>query len=194
MTLRRPRSKKKAVGGCLTLVAVVAAIALVGPFVRDFVDAPFNPWAHSWRGGPTLTGTWFGTVASPAGRRMGLYLDLRRARNSRGRYSTCRHCPRIEGGAWLCGGGAQSYEVRGRPDTWGGERFHLRVSPNSLERPGPRLGYVSGEWAGDALNVTTTLEQGGAVAGQDAGGQVRFEMRRGGEVDFLEACRKLGVN
>lgn len=194
MTLRRPRSKRRAAGGCLTLVLVVAAILLFGPFVRDSIDSVFNPWAHSWRGGPTLTGTWFGAAASPAGRRVGLYLDLRRARNDRGRYSTCRHCPRIEGGAWLCGGGAQAYEVWGGPETWGGERFHLKATPNGPERPGPRLGYASGEWAGDALSLTTTLEDGGAGGAGDEGGQVRFEMRRGGEVEFLEVCRKLGVN
>ena len=178
-------------GGCLTLLVVIIAIALLGPMIRDFVDAPFNPWAHSWRGGPTLTGTWFGTLTSPAGRRMGLYFDLRRSRNDRGRYSTCRHCPRIEGGAWLCGGGVQSYEIWGSPDTWGGERFHLKASPNGPERAGPRLGYATGEWTGDALNITTTLEHGGAG---DADEQVRFEMRRGGEIDFLAVCQKLGVN
>lgn len=198
MALRRPRSKRKAVAGCLTLAAVVAAVLLLGPIVRDIVDAPFNPWAHSWRGGPTLTGTWVGAVASPAGRNVGLYLDLRRAEKG-GRsfgYSTCRTCPRIKGEARVCGGSgvAQAYEVWGSPDTWGGERFHLKLGHDGPEHNGPRLGHVTGEWRGDALNLATTLEHDGEGGAPGAGGQVRFEMRRGGEGDFSAACPKLSAD
>lgn len=190
MALRRPRSKRKASAGCLTLAAVVAAILLLGPIVRDLVDAPFNPWAHSWRGGPTLTGTWVGAVASPAGRNVGLYLNLRRAeKGRRGGYSTCRTCPRIKGEARVCGSGvAQAYEVWGSPDTWGGERFHLKLGHDGPEHNGPRLSYATGEWSGDALNLATTLEHEGA------GEEVRFEMRRGREGDFSAACQKLGAD
>ena len=187
MTLRRPRSKRKAAGGCLTLVLVIVAILLFGPFVRDSVDSVFNPWAHSWRGGPTLTGTWVGSVSPPSGRQSALFLDLRRAeKGGRGfGYSTCRTCPRIKGGALVCDGeSAQAYEVWGGPDTWGGERFHLKAStPGRGEPAWPRLGYMTGEWAGDALSVTTTLEHGDSA-------QVRFEMRRGSEADFMAVCRK----
>ena len=186
MALRRPRSKKFK-GGCLTLVVVVVGIALLVPFVRDFVDAPFNPWAHSWRGGPTLTGTWVGTAPLSSGRKLVLFLDLRRAEKG-GRssgYSTCRTCPRIKGAARTCGS-AQSHEVWGSPDTWGGEQLHLKLSPPRVEESGPWLGYLNGEWAGDSLRLATTPEQDGA--------QVRFEMRRGAEADFTSLCEGRGAN
>jgi hypothetical protein len=190
MALRGPRSKKKVAGGCLTLVAVIVALLLAG----ELVDAVFNPWAHSWRGRPTLTGTWTGTITTPAGQRRGLFLDLRRSRKRRGGYSTCRHCPRIEGAARTCaGGGEQSYEVWGGPDTWGGERFHLKTAPPANEHDAPRLGYLSGEWAGDLLRLASAYEEGGAGGGLDAGGETRIEMRRGGEADFAALCRKLGA-
>lgn len=195
MAIRRPRSKKKTLGGCLTLVAVIAAIAVVGPVVRDFIDAPFNPWAHSWRGRPTLTGAWVGSADSPAGHSVVLFLDLHRARTGRGnrRYSMCRTCPRIEGAARACSGDAvQGYEVWGGPDTWGGEQFHLSASPDGAQPSEPRLRFLRGEWGGDALKITTKLEDGGG-GGLDAGAEVRFEMRRGGEADFQAACRKLGA-
>jgi hypothetical protein len=170
----------------LTLAAVIVAVLLFGPFVRDSVDTAFNPWAHSWRGGPTLTGTWVGAAASPPGRKTVLFLDLRRAEKG-GRsfgYSTCRTCPRIKGAARVCGS-ARSYEVWGSPDTWGGGRFHLKLSPPGTEQDGPWLGYLTGEWAGDLLSLTTPPEQGGAP--------VRFEMRRGAEADFAALCGKSGA-
>lgn len=184
MALRRPSKKKTA--GCLTLVLVVAGILIFGPVVRDLVDTPLNPWAHSWRGGPTLTGTWVGDAALPSGRKLALFLDLRRAEKG-GRsmgYSTCRTCPRIKGSARACGS-AQPHEVWGGPDTWGGERFHIKLSPPRTEQSGPWLGYLAGEWAGDSLSLATTEEQDG--------GRVRFEMKRGGEADFQDVCRKLGA-
>lgn len=193
MALRRPRSKRKTAGGCLALVLVIAGILIFGPVVRDFVDAPFNPWAHSWRGSPTLTGTWVGVLTSPAGRGAGVFLDLHRARTGRGnsRYSTCRTCPRIKGAARVCGGGAvQSYEVWGGPDTWGGEQFHLSAGLEGPETAAPRLHFLRGEWEGDVLKITTKLGQDGG--GQDADAEVRFGMRRGGEGDFQALCRKLG--
>lgn len=185
MALRRPRSKSK-VAGCLTLVVVIAAILIFGPFVRDLVDTALNPWAHSWRGGPTLTDTWVGVAAPAAGRKIVLFLDLRRAEKG-GRsfgYSTCRTCPRIKGAARVCGS-AQSYEVWGSPDAWGGEQFHLKLSPPRAEQSGPWLGYLTGEWAGDSLSLATTPEQGDAP--------VRFEMRRGGEADYISLCERQGA-
>jgi hypothetical protein len=201
MAFRKPRSKKSA-GGCLVLLAAIAAIAVFGPVVRDSVDSLFNPWAHSWRGGPTLTGTWVGAAATPTGQRVGLFLDLRRARTGRGnrRYSMCRTCPKIEGAARVCGASAvQAYEVWGGPDTWGGEQFHLRAGPEGVGQAAlPRLGFARGEWAGDALQITTTLEPRGErtiPAGEDAGAQeVRVEMRRGGEESFSSLCRGSGVD
>jgi hypothetical protein len=170
----------------LTLAAVVVVLAFFVPFVRDSVDTAFNPWAHSWRGRPTLTGTWVGTIATPAGRGVVLFLDLRRARTGRGnnRYSTCRTCPRIKGAARVCGSD-KSYEVWGGPDTWGGERFHLNMSPPDRGQFGAWLGYLSGEWAGDSLSLATKPEQDG--------GHVRFEMRRGAESDFATLCRESGA-
>lgn len=195
MALRRPRSKGKTAGGCLTLVAALVVVGLVSTVGRDFVDGLFNPWAHSWRGDPTLTGTWVGAVTSPAGQKVGLFLELHRAQSSRGRYSTCRHCPRIKGAARTCGGGgAQAYEVWGGPDTWGGEQFHLKAGSDAPEQAGPRLHFLRGEWSGDVLKVTTALEHGGEGGGEFAGREVRFEMRRGGEGDFMAACQKLGAN
>jgi len=90
--------------------------------IDGVLDSPFNPWAHSWRGEPTLVGTWVGMITSPSGQRMALFLDLHRSRDSRGHFSSCAQCPRIEGIARLCGSrGGQRYEV------WGSLRVGRRV-------------------------------------------------------------------
>ena len=170
----------------------------LGPPLGDLIDAPFNPWAHSLRGGPTLVGTWVGTLTAPGARRAALFLELRRSRNSRGRYSTCRHCPRIEGAARLCDGGdPKIYEVWGGPDNWSGARFHLKKRAAGPARPGLQLGYMRGEWGGDVLNLSTQFESGGDEPEARAGGgrgtdvAVRFALKRGGEREFLAACREL---
>lgn len=197
------RPLRRSVTGCLGLLVLGVALLFVGGGLQYGVDSVFNPWAHSLTGKPVLPGTWVGRVTSPGGQVLELYLDLRRSTNGRGRYSTCRTCPRIEGSAKMCGAGAGvgEYEVWGGPDSWDGSQFHLKSAPAKGGPPpvGLRLGAMSGEWSGDAMNLSMQFGYSGGRADVDEGGNPdvnvasQFKMARGSESDFLAACERLGA-
>jgi hypothetical protein len=195
--VNRPRATRRTSAGCLTLLLIIAVMLLLDRPVDTVLDTPFNPWAHSWRGEPTLVGTWVGMFSSPSGQPMALLLDLRRSRDSRGHFSSCVSCPRIEGAARLCASSAeQRYDVWGSPETWSGSTFHLRKLALTPQIAMLQLGYMRGTWTGEMLRLSMTLESGATEqAGdeRDVSVPVEFTMERGDENDFLVNCRKLSA-
>jgi hypothetical protein len=128
---------------------------------------------------------------------MALLLDLHRSRDSRGHFSSCTQCPRIEGTARLCGSrGEQPYELWGSPDTWSGSQFHLKNLAIEPQIAMLHLGYMRGAWTSEMLRLSMTFESGAtAQAGdeRDVSVPVGFTMRSGDEKDFLASCRKLSA-
>lgn len=192
----------KRLGGCLgALVFLVVGLFVAGT-ASYLIDSFFNPWAHSLTGKPTLVGAWFGRVTSPSGQARVLFLEMHRSTTSRGGYSTCHTCPRIEGTVEMCGGGADvnAYDVWGGPDTWDGSRFHLNQPRiKGQPRPGLQVGSISGAWSGNELNLSMKFgfrnERAAVYASDnpDVNIAAEFTMRRGGEADFLAECRRLGA-
>jgi hypothetical protein len=202
MNAGRPFSKRAV--GCLgALVFLVVGMFFVGG-ASYLIDCAFNPWAHSPTGRPTLVGSWVGRVTSPSGQARALFLEMHRSTTSRGGYSTCHTCPRIEGTAKLCGSEAdvRPHDVWGGPDSWDGSRFHLQVATakGQQPRPGLQAGSMRGAWSGDALDMSMLFrfynERGAGVYASDnpdVNVPAKFAMARGGETDFLAECRKLGA-
>jgi len=90
--------------------------------------------------------------------------------------------------------------VWGSPNTWSGSQFHLSKRAVGPKTSGLQLSYMRGQWTGDVLRLSMTLEsqadEANTHAGDDRGVSVpaQFAMEKGGEEKFLAACRKLSAS
>lgn len=158
MTLRL--SKPVLIGGFV----VLAAIGIYLPIAFDFVvDNIRSPWAHSYRGEPTLTGRWQGDLLyAGAGKRvitLELSHELKGSQHKRVYYQR-------RGGF---DGTAEIIEKDGyhsRYKLWGksnrdGSIVHINLehlNRRASTTPQPVLNSVDGVWHGKTLVLTGTYE------------------------------------
>jgi hypothetical protein len=139
------------------LLLAGAGFALIAALL--LTDAAAYPWAHSFTGGPTLTGDWKGQLTTANGTRFDVSLRLAHRRSG----SKCSQCPTIEGAMRICetGGAPRSIDVWGRTEDWRGTRLYLKVrddgAPDKLT-----VGEMSGAWAGETITMTAQLRVPGA--------------------------------
>jgi hypothetical protein len=116
----------------------------------------FASWSIGFGGRATLTGPWAGSLRTPHGAELGLYLDLEYRERSGPSYRTGAATPsnNLKGHATLCTPKAEryEYEIDGKADPFGG------IDGLWLEYGDPGLsGFdmkLTGAWRGDALDLT----------------------------------------
>jgi len=158
MTLRL--SKPVLIGGFV----VLAAIGIYLPIAFDYVfDTIRSPWAHSFRGEPTLTGRWQGDlVFSGAGKRaitLELSHELKGSQHRRVYYQSRGG---LDGTAEITekDGYKSRYKLWGKANRDGStvninlENLNRRVSAT----PEPVLNSIDGVWHGKTLVLTGTYE------------------------------------
>ena len=158
MTLRL--SKPVLIGGFI----VVAVCGTYLPLALDFlVDSVRSPWAHSFRGEPTLTGRWQGDlVLSGAGKRaitLELSHELKGSQHKRVYYQSRGG---LDGTAEIIekDGYKSRYKLWGKANRDGSI---LNINLEHLNRrastiPQPVLNSVDGVWHGNTLVLTGTYE------------------------------------
>jgi hypothetical protein len=153
--------------GCLPTGLFIVVVLALMPLLSDGFNLLsfflYAPWSRG--DGPTLTGTWTGTVtARPAGtRRLILLLDLEYSDNARNvGYFTRRMWTgrqgraRLAGAAWLCPGKpgdlADHYRVSGSANRSGSEvelYFSPQANPHDLS-----LDQAKASWNGREMPFT----------------------------------------
>lgn len=153
-------SKPVLIGGFI----VLAAIGIYLPIAFDFVvDNIRSPWAHSYRGEPTLTGRWQGDlVFSGAGKRaisLELSHELKGSQHKRVYYQSRGG---LDGTAEIIekDGYKSHYKLWGKSNRDGSivninlEHLNRRASPT----PHPVLNGFEGVWHGNTLLLTGAYE------------------------------------
>ncbi len=184
------RFRRRVVRGALTLVA----IGVLGVVVGMAIEIPFAPWIRSFGLWSTLTGTWQGRLKTVDGRTTFAYFDIAggRGRHGTSLYGTARWCD--------VGAAIRDYRISGDSDNWRGTRFHLSTSEVVTRPDGVGMGDLQGERRGDDIRATGLLASYAPTASAEVSRgatpegphriAVRYELRRGGEGEFLAACNR----
>jgi hypothetical protein len=142
--------------GCLPALLVLVVVCAAALLVDYGGDALlFAPWAYGLFG-PTLTGTWAGTVQAASGTEYAIYLTINRSRTSYGMFENSR----LSGNAFI--DGRVSWCARGMPSTtatYSGTanrsasdvRFDVGLNPQPTPRPGFQPYEFRGTFHGSTL-------------------------------------------
>ena len=203
---RRRRSLLRTVAGAALLVVALAVLSTGLQGIGRRIDLWRAPWADAGRG-PTLTGTWVGSLTTGRGARRAVLLDLRAKlpsdRPPRGGRRRARRgsSPSLTGNAVMCGGpaGEQRFTVHGRPRDREGSQLYLGVgTADSVPRDGLAPSNMRGRWNGGdslALEVDLYLRKGvsaiTATDDPDTGAPTPLRMARGTESQFHALCRRI---
>jgi hypothetical protein len=149
------------VGRKLGIGLTIAAVLLFGAVVslsRDFFDKLlYAPWALDLDGGPTLEGSWEGTLRARLGAEYRLSLTMQH-RDRDGRRRRTRQVTTIEGSARLCAptGRLYEYTLLGGADDAGEQlRLTLTYPDPSQSALGLRLEARWSEGAPDVLRIVS---------------------------------------
>ena len=152
-------SKPVIIGGLILLIP----LAMYLPKALDFVfDSFLSPWAHSFRGEPTLTGRWQGDlVYSGAGKRA-ITLELSHEVQGSHRTKIYQRRGGFDGTAEIIekDGYKSHYKLWGKSNRDGSivninlEHLNRRASPT----PHPVLNGFEGVWHGNTLLLTGAYE------------------------------------
>jgi hypothetical protein len=172
-------------------VALVMAGAVV---VITIGFALVFPWDYGLGLWSTLTGRWVGQVTMPDGQVSPVYLDLQRNIGD-------MSWENLEGKLRWCDDTSASiveYGIHGDTENWLGTSFHFSTEDGWNGRARMRLHRVQGKRSGGVMKATGTLvaaynDDGTENSHPSSHGtprQVQYELRRGRERDFIDACKR----
>jgi hypothetical protein len=178
----------------LRVVLLLVALGVAYVVAVTLLEIPFAPWARSFGLWPTLTGDWYGNAVAPDGRTTPIYLEIRHALPM----GRCRGCTsQFEGRAKTCESreSIRDVEISGAVNNWGGTSFRFAFG-RSEDVSGVGPGEVSGEWDHDVIRATADLVTYSSTATAEAvrgenpppPQQIRYDLRRGTENEFLAMC------
>ena len=181
----------------LTAAALLLALYGAGRLIGLGTDLLFYPWV---RASPPITGEWVGRLTTGSGRPRAVYLTIDLATDQDGD-RPCAKCSKLEGTGRMCDerGQERPYRIFGSPEDRRATRLHLGASPAVDPPPdGLELSSMRGRWdGGDALDLEAEFHWRRGVsaitstADPDTKGWVPLPLRRGGEADFREVCRRI---
>jgi hypothetical protein len=202
---RRNRRFLRTAGGVVLLLVVLGLLTTGLRRIGRRIDLWRAPWADAGRG-PTLTGSWVGSLTTGRGAQRGVLLQLRaslpseRSRGGRRRRAR-RGAPSLTGTAVMCGGpaGEQRFTVHGRPRDRAGSQLHLSVGvADSTPPDGLAPSNLQGRWNGGdslALEAALSLRNGASAItasdDPDTGAPVPLRMARGTESQFRALCSRI---
>ena len=177
--------RKRLVRGAVIIVLSIAAVTTG----LAAIFAVLEPWNHSLWLWPTLTGEWTGELTTAEGRRH-LVLFAIEGDNEN---------PPIDGAVTTCDerGVVRTFSLSGWPHGWRGTTFRLETGGSGdADGVAVRLARIDGEWAGDTMRATATLEYvtrvGGSAISSSTDPQpapvAPVTLHRGGRRDFNAAC------
>jgi hypothetical protein len=206
----KPRRRGRASLGCgFAVVILLFATFILFPALNDGWDGLLDaPWAHSWSGRPTLTGTWTGKFTSPGGDEFAVLLDIRRAKHTDGTYYNEKGVgAHIDGQAQWCdnqGRQAGNIPIAGSvpPSFTIGYRDHLdrvHVVLEYVDPPqgGPLPHEFNGSWQTDTLKVNPkfALADGRNLivssSDVDLANSITIVLKKGDPGTFDALCKKL---
>lgn len=163
----------------VAVILVLLTIAIYPEGFRYLADVATNPWAHSLRGEPTLTGRWLGQVKFEGRSSREMFLEIRREplvshrRLTRGKYGrggtfTGTASMPDESGTLI------HYEIIGNSNRSGSKVLinfrDTNRQPSSNKQP--LMQQLRGSWEGTTLKLVgeyTTLVYDGKSSTYDAG-------------------------
>src|SRR3954468_17322552 len=181
--------RRRFVRGLFVVVVGLAGVALVWAAFLSIVE----PWNHSLYLWPTLTGDWYGEFAAPDGRQA-VRMQIEGGTGD---------MPSIEGTTTTCDrrGTLRQFSISGSPRGWRGTRFAINTARrDEFDDAGVRFATIEGEWKGNEMQVTATLERFKQVRGASISSTadpplpepvVHFNLVRGTSGDFANACQQL---
>jgi hypothetical protein len=192
--------------GLLVVFAIVVCLYSIMTGIKEGWDLLEAPWAHSFSGQPTLTGTWTGEFTSKSGTQFALYLALGRARRPDGRYNTQRSIGAIiDGYAQWCdssGRHVAQVPISGSVPTFTGfnataDKVHIALLLAGQTVAGLWPDELDGTWKGDSLMLHPSLSNWDGVntvsTTDEASKSLTFTMKKDGHNTYRALCKRLGV-
>jgi len=200
LSSRMPLSSYIILYAALAVILVLLVSLLYGVFF--FFDILGRPWAYSFGGWPTLTGTWHGTLRTPSGQDAVLFLDIRRSYPESYNYSNGKSYGFVEDGddfrgqARTCGlaNGEREYSINGNMEGW--HQPIINFQPKHLAT-GLHPGRLQGQWHDNLLTLSGQLKRFdgrtwvyGGNQDPDTDRTTSITLRKGTQTDYKTACAK----